>query len=139
MRLINTYKSDTIEESGAVARELAGIFKPKDVVLLEGNLGSGKTFLVKEICQEWATEEEATSPSFAIIQIYSGAIPVNHFDFYRIEDISELDNLGWEELLNTDAVSFIEWPQMIENQLEDYYKLTIELDGERRVFKLSHS
>ncbi|MGD9488272.1 MAG: tRNA (adenosine(37)-N6)-threonylcarbamoyltransferase complex ATPase subunit type 1 TsaE [Calditrichaceae bacterium] len=139
MRDISTYSSDTIEESRAVARELASILKPSDIVLLEGNLGSGKTFLVKEICNIWETEEEATSPSFAIIQIYSGAISVNHFDFYRIEDISELDNLGWEELLYTDAVSFIEWPQMIENQLDDYYKITIELNGERRLFKLSHS
>ncbi|MGD9898321.1 MAG: tRNA (adenosine(37)-N6)-threonylcarbamoyltransferase complex ATPase subunit type 1 TsaE [Calditrichaceae bacterium] len=139
MRDINTYSSETIEESRAVARELAGILKPADIVLLEGNLGSGKTFLVKEICKLWGTDEEATSPSFAIIQIYSGAISVNHFDFYRIEHISELDNLGWEELLNTDAVSFIEWPQMIENQLDDYYKITIELSGEHRVFKLSHS
>ena len=102
-------------------------------------MGTGKTFLVKEICKIWKTLEEPSSPSFAILYQYNGPIPVNHFDLYRIDNIRELDNLGWEEFINSGAVTFIEWPAIIEKQLHGYYKINLEFDKNARVFTLSHS
>ena len=93
------------------------MFKPGDVILFDGDLGSGKTFFVKAVCKVWQTEDEPSSPSFAIIYRYRGPVTVNHFDLYRIKNEVELDNLGWEEYLTKDAVTFIEWPQLIENKL----------------------
>jgi tRNA threonylcarbamoyladenosine biosynthesis protein TsaE len=107
------------------------------VILLEGNLGSGKTFLVKEICKILNTEDEASSPSFAILYQYSGPVPVNHFDLYRIKDIRELDNLGWEEHLTRGAITFIEWPEILESQLIDFYKINITNNDKYREFILS--
>jgi tRNA threonylcarbamoyl adenosine modification protein YjeE len=105
---------------------------------LDGDLGTGKTFLVKEICKNWETEDEASSPSFAILHQYQGQIPVNHFDLYRIADMRELDNLGWEEHLNNDTVTFIEWPALVENQLKNYYKLELLFINSHRSFILKY-
>ena len=120
MKQIKQIKINTIKDSIKFAGELAQLFQLSDTILLEGNLGTGKTFLVKEICKIWKTYDEASSPSFAILQQYNGPIPVNHFDLYRINNVRELDNLGWEEHLNNGAVTFIEWPGIIEKQLKKY-------------------
>lgn len=138
MKQIRQVKISSIEDSIKFAGELAGLFRLSDTILLEGNLGTGKTFLVKEICKIWKTYDEASSPSFGILQQYSGPIPVNHFDLYRINDSRELDNLGWEEHLNKEAVTFIEWPGIIERQLKKYFKLHLEFDNNLRIFTLSH-
>jgi len=139
MKQINKNVITSIEESIKYAGKLARFFKLCDTVLLDGNLGTGKTFLVKEICKIWKTQDEPSSPSFAILHQYNGPIPVNHFDFYRINDIRELDNLGWEEYLNNDAVTFIEWPGIIEDQLREYYKIQLEFKNNTRIYTLSQA
>ncbi len=136
MTEIKSWQSEAEDDTIAIAGELAQRLKPNDVVLLEGDLGSGKTFLVKALCRLWQTTDEAVSPTFAIMHQYRGPQPVNHFDFYRIERVEELDNLGWEEYLEMDAVTFIEWPQMIESQLDSYYKLEIRIINGKRRFTL---
>ena len=138
MKQIKQIKINTIKDSIKFAGEMAQLFQLSDTILLEGNLGTGKTFLVKEICKIWKTYDEASSPSFAILQQYNGPIPVNHFDLYRINNVRELDNLGWEEHLNNGAVTFIEWPGIIEKQLKKYYKLHLEFADNSRLFTLSH-
>jgi len=137
MKEIRKFNSASEHDTITIAKQLATVFKPNDVVLLEGDLGSGKTFFVKAICKIWQTKDEPSSPSFAIIYRYRGPVVVNHFDLYRIKNEFELDNLGWEEYLNDDAVTFIEWPQLIENQLDDYYKIKIAMDGTKRIFTMS--
>jgi len=136
MELIKTFKTETEQETVQVARELAKRFSSGDIVLLEGDLGTGKTFLVKALCRIWETVDEAASPTFAILHQYRGPQPVNHFDLYRIEDVNELDNLGWEEFLETEAVTFIEWPEILEPQLDTYYKIKISIQGNTRIFEL---
>ena len=136
MKILSSFKSESIEDTIKIANTLSKIFKVNDIILLDGDLGSGKTFLVKQLCNIWQTEDETSSPSFAIIHQYKGKIPVNHFDFYRINDIKELDNLGWEEFFNMGAVTFIEWPQLIEKQLDSYYKIEIRFEGQKRRFTL---
>ena len=136
MKVIKKFISESTEDTIKIAVDLAPRFKSNDVVLLEGNLGSGKTFLVKEICKILETEDEASSPSFAIVYQYSGPVPVNHFDLYRIKDIRELDNLGWEEHLSSGAITFIEWPGILEAQLSDYFKIQITFNDNQREFTL---
>ncbi|MEJ2053302.1 MAG: tRNA (adenosine(37)-N6)-threonylcarbamoyltransferase complex ATPase subunit type 1 TsaE [Calditrichaceae bacterium] len=134
IKQINVYSE---EDTRRFAAELAGLLKIGDTVLLEGDLGTGKTFLVKEICRVWKTEDEPSSPSFAILHQYNGPVPVNHFDFYRIEEIRELDNLGWEEHLNNNTVTFIEWPGLIEKQLKTYYKIQLNFNNQGRQITLN--
>ncbi len=129
-------KARTETDTQNFARQLVDLLKPNDVVLLQGELGSGKTFLVKQICRLLKTQDEASSPSFAIIHQYNGPTPVNHFDFYRLQNEAELDQLGWEELLTMGAITFIEWPELVEKHLSEYYKITIEIKQTDRIFTL---
>jgi tRNA threonylcarbamoyl adenosine modification protein YjeE len=136
MKFIAEYKSKSEADTAALAREIANRLKANDIVLLQGDLGSGKTFLVKAICKLWQTEEEAASPSFALVYQYGGRQPVNHVDLYRIENELELVNLGLGELFDNGAVTFVEWPQLIERHLDAYYKIEITMQQDGRLFRL---
>lgn len=136
MTILEKYNSKSPEETEQIALNFAEKFKENDIVLLEGDLGSGKTFLVKVLCKIWQTDSEAVSPSFAILNQYRGTKQVNHFDLYRIHDERELDQLGWEEILENGAVTFIEWPQLLEKHLDKFYKIKIDMQNGNRVFTL---
>lgn len=121
------------EETMAVGRKLASELEPPCLVLLEGELGSGKTTLVKGIVAGLgaARQEEVTSPSFTLVHEYGagrqegheggaplltgrGAAPrVYHVDLYRIDDQRELDSLGLDDLVDTDAVVLVEWGEKL--------------------------
>ena len=133
---LRTFISESPEDTGKFAGELAALFKSGDIVLLEGDLGTGKTFLVQQICRYWNVTEEVTSPTFAIMQHYSGDVAVNHFDFYRIENALELENLGWEEIAYGGGVTFIEWPQLIKESVGPHYLITIAFTDKERQFEL---
>jgi tRNA threonylcarbamoyl adenosine modification protein YjeE len=133
---LRKYRSESEADTREFAAYLAALFKAGDIILLEGNLGTGKTFLVQEIARIWNVEDVVTSPTFAIMQHYRGEIMVNHFDFYRIADERELENLGWEEIVYSDGVTFIEWPQLVKDKIEQYYLIKIELQREEREFEL---
>jgi tRNA threonylcarbamoyladenosine biosynthesis protein TsaE len=115
-------------------------FKSGDTILLYGDLGSGKTFLTKLYSQMLGVDFDVTSPSFSIINQYQGDLFINHLDFYRVEKSNELHNLGLDDILNMDSINFIEWPQIIENQLFwDHYRIYIDFDEKNptgRFFKL---
>ena len=73
---------------------------------------------------------------FDIVHQNRGSVMVDHNELYRIHKESELDQLGWEELLDSGAVTFIEWPQILEAHLENFYKIRIEMQAEKRLFSL---
>lgn len=93
--------------------QLAQKLKKGDIVCLIGDLGTGKTTLSKAIAEGLEVQEVVTSPTFTIIHEYKGKIPVYHFDVYRINDIDEMDELGYEEYFFGDGVCIIEWADMI--------------------------
>ncbi len=119
-------ETDTIE----TAKKFSSCLVPGDVVLLNGNLGAGKTFFVKYVCKEFAIEN-VSSPSFAIINEYINSKKIFHFDFYRIKKETELYDIGIEEYLSNDeAIVFIEWAQLWEGILHHKsYVVNIELNG----------
>lgn len=87
------------------------------VIVLNGNLGSGKTFFIKKLMQHFGINY-VNSPSFAIVNEYEGKIKAYHFDFYRLKNINELYDIGWQDYLNDDeAVIFIEWGELINEAL----------------------
>ncbi len=102
------------QETAQLAVEFAPRLKPGDVVLFYGDLGSGKTFFIKNICKALGSESEATSPSFTILNVYQtpGGYPIYHFDFYRIKSPVELENIGLEEYLYHTGLVLIEWPEI---------------------------
>lgn len=106
-------EKDTIE----VAKKFSSVLLNGDVVLLNGNLGAGKTFFVKHVCKEFGIEN-VSSPSFAIVNEYINSKLIYHFDFYRVKKETELYDIGLEDYFkNDDAIIFIEWSQLWENVL----------------------
>ena len=102
----------TEAETVLLAEEFALALKPGDLILLNGDLGTGKTFFVKSACARLGIEN-VSSPSFAIVNEYRNGRKIFHFDFYRIKKIEELHDIGFEDyLLSGDAVVFIEWADM---------------------------
>jgi len=92
-------------------------FQPNDTILLYGGLGSGKTFLIKEFVRLLDSKQQAYSPSFTILNQYTGKYRINHIDLYRIFNVRELDNLGLDDLWDGDYITFIEWPDIIEDRI----------------------
>jgi tRNA threonylcarbamoyladenosine biosynthesis protein TsaE len=102
-------------ETEALAQRFAGELTPGDVLAFYGNLGSGKTFFIKALCRALGVEQEATSPTFTIINEYRGKadLVIYHFDFYRLENSAELANLGLDDYFYNDYICVIEWADKI--------------------------
>ncbi len=97
--------------------QLSGQLKPGQVLTFSGNLGSGKTTLIRGICRGLKVQEAITSPTFTLINEYNGTIPVYHFDFYRLHSSLEAAELGLEEYFFGQGVCLIEWPDIIQELL----------------------
>lgn len=105
------YFSNNENDTLKVAKTFAKTLKPGDIVLLDGDLGAGKTVFTKGIVSELSGDEIiAVSPTFVLVNVYNTKPVVNHFDLYRIESVDELYAIGIEEYLYSDAISIVEWP-----------------------------
>jgi len=97
--------------TAALGARIASALKPGDAVLISGELGAGKTTLVRGILRALGVEDHVPSPTFTLVQAYeTPALPVFHFDLYRIESDREILELGLEDSLNTGA-ALVEWPE----------------------------
>lgn len=103
---IKTFSAEQTIESG---RALAGLLEPSDVLLLSGDLGAGKTQLTKGIAQGIGVAEPVTSPTFNILLVHEGRIPLYHFDLYRLDRAEQLEDLDYFATLEGDGVSVVEW------------------------------
>lgn len=100
------------KQTAVVAAALGALLRPGDLVVLTGGLGTGKTTFVQGVAQALGVTEAVTSPTFAIVQEYSGRVPVAHVDVYRLERVQELHDLGFEELLEHHVV-LVEWGELV--------------------------
>ena len=100
------------------------------VYSLIGDLGVGKTLFTQGVARGLGIGEAVSSPTFTIVQIYeSGRLPFYHLDVYRIADVSEMDEIGYEDYFFGDGLCIVEWADMIEELLPDHYgRITIEKD-----------
>lgn len=99
----------TPEETRALAAAIATALRPGDVLSLTGELGAGKTCFVQGAASGLGVTERVTSPSFVLRREYRGRVPILHLDVYRLESLHEVENLGYEEVLDRHHVTFIEW------------------------------
>lgn len=129
------------DELPAVASRLLEFAGAIRVWLFVGELGAGKTTLIKELCSQLGVSDEVSSPTFSIVNEYRNdrQKPVYHFDFYRIKDIEEAIDIGVGEYFYSGNYCFIEWPQKIEGLLpDDFLIIRIEgIENEKRVFDLT--
>ena len=134
-------ESHSAQETAEFGRRLASELQPGDVVALTGELGTGKTCLVKGIAAGLGISQEVTSPTFTLISQYRGLLegrPVDlfHVDLYRLAHEPELEDLGLEELMGGEGITVIEWGEKASSLLpEDAVRVRIDLapDGTRRI------
>lgn len=114
-------KITSIDGLKAVAANLIKQFPEHRVFALYGKMGAGKTTFIQAICNSLGSLDNVTSPTFALINEYNttNLSSIFHFDFYRIEDLEEAYDLGYEEYLYSGNYCFIEWPEMIEPLLPE--------------------
>ncbi|MEX0648612.1 MAG: tRNA (adenosine(37)-N6)-threonylcarbamoyltransferase complex ATPase subunit type 1 TsaE [Balneolaceae bacterium] len=124
--------SHSVKETFDIAGKYAKSIQPGDVIGLKGNLGAGKTHFVKGFVEAFGISgEEVNSPTFTIINEYSGTVPVYHFDCYRLEDVEEALEIGAEEYFYGDGVCIVEWPDRISEILPPRMKqITINIIGQ---------
>lgn len=112
------YKSNSAGDTEKIAAEFAKTLSPGAVVCLYGEMGVGKTVFTNGLCRALGVCEYATSPTFTVVNEYNGEdFPVYHFDMYRIEDESELLEIGFDEYLNSGGICIIEWPENVPGSL----------------------
>ncbi len=114
------------EQSFSFGRQLGQLLQEGSVLCLIGDLGAGKTLLVQGIAQGLGLNEEITSPTFTVMNVYEGIIPVYHFDLYRLESPEQLVDIGFDEYTNAGGITIIEWPDKFPGFMPDSY-LRIEL------------
>ncbi|MEW6685116.1 MAG: tRNA (adenosine(37)-N6)-threonylcarbamoyltransferase complex ATPase subunit type 1 TsaE [Candidatus Edwardsbacteria bacterium] len=114
-KIITSSPEQTVE----LGKRLGGTLKPGDFVALIGELGSGKTTFIQGLGKGLGVSSVMTSPTFIIISEYKGDLPVYHFDLYRLKDLEELFNLGYEEYFYGDGVAIIEWAEKVESLLPE--------------------
>lgn len=129
MRIETNSERETYELGYRLGKEA----KPSQVFTLVGDLGVGKTVFTKGLAAGLGIEEPISSPTFTIVQIYEeGRLPFYHFDVYRIGDVEEMDEIGYEDYIYGEGVSLIEWANLISDILPEHYtEVKIEKDLEK--------
>ena len=126
------FESNSYEETQKFAEEFSKTLEAGDVLCMYGDLGVGKTAFVQGLAKGLGIDEPITSPTFTIVNEYSGRLPLYHFDVYRIGDVEEMEEIGYEDCFYGDGLCLIEWANLIEEILPEHYRqVTIEKDLEK--------
>jgi tRNA threonylcarbamoyladenosine biosynthesis protein TsaE len=139
-KILFEYEVIDLDGTRNFTKEVVRYFHEGDTILLYGQLGSGKTFITRDFVALLGSNAEVSSPSFSLINQYDGDPLIYHIDLYRITDVTDLFNLGLEDILNSSSINFIEWPEIIEDQINwHHYRINIEIDSKKsdwRKFRL---
>ncbi len=134
-------KIKTESETVEIAEEFSKLLIPGEIVLLNGDLGCGKTFFVKSVCRHYGILN-VSSPSFSIVNEYHNDKNIVHFDFYRVKKIEELYDIGFEDyIMNNETIVFIEWSNMFMKILpKKNYEIEIKFtnNSEREISIVKH-
>lgn len=122
------YISNSEDETRRIARQIAERLQADDVILFSGEMGAGKTAFTKGLAEFFGTEEEVSSPTFALVHEYPGRVPIFHFDLYRISGFDDLYAIGFFDYLDRGGICVIEWSENVpelQNELENVIKIDI--------------
>ena len=123
MEIFESYSYDETQE---IAKKLTDRFKAGDFVAMYGDLGAGKTAFIQGVAKALGVKNYVTSPTFTIVNEYNGTIPLYHFDVYRITDVDEMYEIGYDDYISAGGLCIVEWAELIEDIFpESYYKITI--------------
>lgn len=127
-------KIKSLDEINEAARQFLSLIGDARVIAFYAKMGAGKTTFTRALCEVLGVQEPVTSPTFAIVNEYEG--PIYHFDFYRLKNLKEAYDLGFEDYLYSGAFCLIEWPELVEDLLPTEtvrVHITVEDDGMRTV------
>lgn len=121
------------QETFLLGRQIGEDAEAGEVYTLIGDLGAGKTVFTQGVADGLGIPEAVNSPTFTILQVYEeGRLPFYHFDVYRIGDVEEMDEIGYEDYFYGNGICFIEWANLIEEILPEHYiEITIQKDLSR--------
>ena len=128
------FENEVTDSNGTkrFTQEVVKYFHEGDTVLLYGQLGSGKTYITRDFVSLLGSKAEVSSPSFSLINYYDGEPLIYHVDLYRLTDVTDLINLGLEDILNSPSINFIEWPEIIEDKITwSHFRIKIEIDSKK--------
>jgi tRNA threonylcarbamoyladenosine biosynthesis protein TsaE len=126
--------SNSEEETKLCAERLASQLKAGDIVLLQGDLGAGKTTFVKGLVEAFKfSSRKVNSPTFVIMNYYKGKLPIYHFDLYRLGTPKEIDTLDFDDYFYGEGISLIEWPERLgEHKPKEHYLVEFQHKGEHQ-------
>ena len=125
------YITKSPAETEAVGAALAKVLRPGTVIAYRGDLGAGKTAFTRGLAKGLGVKESVTSPTYTIVNEYlSGAMPLFHFDMYRLGSSDDLWDIGWEDYLDRNGVCAVEWSENVDDAMENAISVTIEKLGE---------
>jgi tRNA threonylcarbamoyladenosine biosynthesis protein TsaE len=132
--------TESAAETEAVGARIAAGLAPGDVVLVAGEVGTGKTTLIRGACRELGVKEPVVSPTFTIGRRYRGRIPISHLDLYRLADLGREEPALLDDYLDPETVAFVEWPEVAGPRLAGRVTREVRLahgGGDLRAIELS--
>lgn len=128
----------TVDRIHEAAKEFVQTLQPGRVYAFYGKMGAGKTTFIKALCKELGVEDVVNSPTFALVNEYTSGRgePIYHFDFYRIKNLEEVYDMGYEDYFYSHHLCLLEWPELVESILPDdaiRVTITVEADASRTV------
>ncbi len=130
---------NNLEETEKFGIFLGENLRPGDVVCLNGDLGAGKTTLTKSIAKGLGIDDYVTSPTFTIVNEYYGKTDLYHIDTYRLDDMVDVDYLGFDEYFYSDGVTIVEWAEKIRDALpEEYMEINIKSHDDKRDLDINY-
>ncbi|NQY10381.1 MAG: tRNA (adenosine(37)-N6)-threonylcarbamoyltransferase complex ATPase subunit type 1 TsaE [Flavobacteriales bacterium] len=130
-----TYDYSDLKDLPKIAEQILSLQSKSAFFIFNGPMGAGKTTLIKELCKQLGAEDLVSSPTYNIVNEYRTmeGKRICHFDFYRIEDKSELYDLGYEEYFYSDSICFVEWPEKVGNLLpSEHIAVNLSVERNRR-------
>jgi tRNA threonylcarbamoyladenosine biosynthesis protein TsaE len=133
------FETSSAAETEALGARIAARLRPGDVVVVAGEVGAGKTTLIRGACRALGVEGPVTSPTFTIGQRYDGRLPVAHLDLYRLSDLEREDSALLDDYADEGSLAFVEWPAVAESQLAGRTTLEVRIGhrgGNRRAIAI---
>jgi tRNA threonylcarbamoyladenosine biosynthesis protein TsaE len=133
------FASRSAGDTEAVGARLASRLRPGDVVVVSGDVGAGKTTLIRGACRQLGVEEPVVSPTFTIGRRYGGRLPIAHLDLYRLADLDSEEPALLDDYLDPETIAFIEWPAVAEPRLSGHSVIDVRLShrgGDQRTIEV---